>query len=107
MLLDFTLVPYENDEIAGLNVMFQLCNWEWGTRVLFTHEQAVKYLTTHAPCSNEVAIKKFEIATKAVLQCSAWIQPEIMLLLTSYKQDGVYGEKSTKNANPLVGTYLA
>lgn len=66
MILDATLVPYEVDEIAGLNVMLQLCNWEWGARVLFSHEKAVKYLSTHAPCSNEVAIKKYDVVTKAV-----------------------------------------
>lgn len=94
MLIEFTLVPYESDEILGLEVMLQLCNWEWGSRVLFVHEKAIKYLTTHEVSSNEVAIKKYEIVSKAIQSCSAWIKPEIMLLLTAYKQDGVYGEKS-------------
>jgi hypothetical protein len=104
MLIDATLVPYETDEIVGLNVMLQLCNWEWGARVLFSHERAVKYLTTHSPCSNDVAYKKYDVVSKAIQLCAAWIQPETMLLFTAYKQDGVHGEKSTKSAAPLVGT---
>lgn len=82
LLLDATLVPYESDEIAGLEVMLQLCNWDWGARVLFSHEKAVKYLTTHTPCSNEIAIKKYEVVSRAVQLCAAWIQPEIMIQLT-------------------------
>jgi hypothetical protein len=66
LILDATLVPYEADEVAGLQIMLEMCNWDWGIRVLFAHEKALHYLTTHQPCANEVAIKKYEIVTKAI-----------------------------------------
>jgi hypothetical protein len=107
LLLEATLVPYETDELAGLEVMLQMCNWDWGTRVLFAHEKAVVYLTTHQPCSNEVAIKRHEVVTKAIQSGVNLILPETMILLTTYKQAGVHGEKSNKVSDPLVGTHLA
>lgn len=44
-MLDSLKVPYEEDETLGLKVMIGLCNWDWGIRLLFAHDNFVRYLT--------------------------------------------------------------
>lgn len=47
--------------------MLQLCNWDWGVRLLFVHEACIKYLTERDVVNpNEVCVLKYEIVTKAI-----------------------------------------
>lgn len=53
--------------MLGLKLYLQLCNWDWGVRLLFSSERFVKYLTEReAVLENEVLVAKYEIVTKAI-----------------------------------------
>ena len=36
-LIDQTDVPYENEERIGVEIMINLCSWEWGCKALFSN----------------------------------------------------------------------
>lgn len=92
-MLDSLKVPYEEDETLGLKVMIGLCNWDWGIRLLFAHDNFVRYLTERVGVSpNSVLHLKYELVTKAIQNPQQLISNDVMIKLTEYKKGGVFGE---------------
>ena len=65
-LLKFTDVPFESDEMLGLEAIFHLFSWDWGIRSFFDNPSAADYLLTRTQRAQSILLQKFENVKKAL-----------------------------------------
>jgi hypothetical protein len=104
-LIQETDVPYEIEEIMGLQVMCNLVQWQWGAQALLANKAATKYMLTRIPKSQQIVQKKFELVGKALEMTSRHAgiaTAEIVGQLLEYQSAGVYGDNAKGQDAPMV-----
>jgi hypothetical protein len=74
-VVTYTNVPYEDTELASLELLTQVLEWSWGYKSLFTLGDFVTYILDRSKVKSALLCEaRYKFVEKAV--CSQYFPPE-------------------------------
>ena len=65
-LITQTDVPYEQEEVMGVEALYNLVHWPWGAQAVFANSAAKKYIFSRSPKAQGIAKRRYELVDKAI-----------------------------------------
>lgn len=106
-LITQTDVPYEQEEVLGVEALYNLVHWPWGAQAVFANSAAKKYIFSRGAKAQGIAKRRYELVDKAIeinSKMAGLADSSTVAQLLAYQAGGIYGENLKHDETPIVAT---